>query len=158
MGVSGAGKTTVGRALAGSLGWHFEDADDHHPAENREKMRAGIPLTEEDRYPWLTKLALLIRGWMDEGRNAVLACSALSRRSREILGAGTAEVKLVHLRGNEALVRERLTARPGHFFDPSLLASQFAALEEPENALVVDIAARPEEVAAEIRRKLIPPS
>jgi gluconokinase len=155
MGVSGAGKTTVGRTLAGSLGWHFEDADDHHPAANREKMRRGEALTEEDRYPWLLKLASLIRGWIDANRNAVLACSALTRRSREILGVGsTRDVRLVHLRGPEALVQARLEGRTGHFFNPKLLASQFAALEEPDDALAVDIGPSPDEIAAKIRQKL----
>jgi gluconokinase len=154
MGVSGCGKTTVGRELARSLGWEFHDGDDHHPAANREKMRLGIALTEADRQPWLERLAALIRGWSERGQGVVLACSALSRYSREVLGIGAASVELVHLRGDEAQIRERLERRAGHYFPAALLASQFAALEEPTGAIDVGIDASPEEIAREIRRKL----
>lgn len=154
MGVSGCGKTTVGRALAAQLGWHFEDADPHHPPANVEKMRAGIPLTEADRVPWLEKLASLIQGWNASGQGAVLGCSALSRRAREILGGGRSDVTFVHLRGSEALIAQRLGRRTGHYFPPHLLQSQFAALEEPSEALEVDITPSPEQIATEIRQRL----
>jgi gluconokinase len=154
MGVSGSGKTTVGRALAGALGWTFADADDHHSPANRAKMHAGIPLTEDDRRPWLEGLAALLQGWRGRGESAVLACSALSRRSREILGLGTPDLVFVHLKGSPELIRSRLEARAGHFFNPSLLASQFAALEEPEGAVVVDIAPSPAEIVETIRRRV----
>jgi gluconokinase len=154
MGVSGCGKTTVGHELAAALGWHFEDADPHHPPANVEKMRAGIPLTEADRVPWLEKLASLIQGWNEQQQGAVLGCSALSRRAREILGIGKPDVVFVHLCGSEALIRERLERRAGHYFPPSLLASQFAALEEPTEAVAVDIDAPPADIAAEIRKRL----
>ena len=154
MGVSGCGKTTVGRELAALLGWHFEDADPHHPPENVAKMRAGIPLTEADRVPWLEKLASLVEGWNATGQSTVLGCSALSRRAREILGVGRPDVLLVHLVGSEELLRERLERRAGHYFPASLLASQFAALEQPTDAVDVDVAPAPAAIAAEIRRRL----
>jgi gluconokinase len=154
MGVSGCGKTTVGRRLADSLGWTFADADDHHSAANREKMKAGIPLTEDDRRPWLESLAALIRGWHEQGESAVLACSALSRRSRQILGSGAPGVVFVHLVGSPELIGARLAARAGHFFNPSLLASQFAALEAPGDAVVVDVQPSPAEIVETIRRRV----
>jgi gluconokinase len=154
MGVSGSGKTTIGLALGKALGWEFHDGDDLHSAANREKMRAGVPLTEADRLPWLETLAALIRGWQEDGRNAVLACSALSRRSREILGVGSPGIALVYLRAPEALVRARLEGRTGHYFPPTLVASQFAALEEPEGAIEVSVEAAPGEIVGEILRRL----
>ena len=154
MGVSGSGKTTIGLALARALGWEFHDGDDQHPAANREKMRAGIPLTEADRLPWLETLAALIRGWREEGRNAVLACSALTRKSREMLGVGSPGVALVHLRGPEALIRARLEQRTGHYFPPALVESQFATLEEPADAIEVDVEPATAEIVAEILRRL----
>ena len=154
MGVSGSGKTTIGLALAHALGWEFHDGDDLHSAANREKMHAGIPLTEADRRPWLETLAALIRSWREQGRNAVLACSALSRRSREILGIGTPGVALVYLRGPEALLRARLEERTGHYFPATLVASQFATLEEPGDAIVVGVEPPVWAIVAEIRRRL----
>jgi gluconokinase len=154
MGVAGCGKTTVGRELAGLLGWHFCDADNHHPSENREKMRRGLPLTEADRQPWLEALAALIAQWRDDGEEAVLACSALTARSREQLRAGDPELVFVHLRGPEALLRRRLAERAGHFFAPELLPSQLATLEPPTNALEVSIEPSPSEIAREIRHRL----
>jgi gluconokinase len=154
MGVSGSGKTTIGLELAHALGWEFHDGDDAHSAANREKMRAGIPLTEADRLPWLETLAALIRSWREEGRNAVLACSALSRRSREILGVGSPGVVLVYLRGPEALIRARLERRTGHYFPPALVESQFATLEEPEGAIEVDVEPPVGEIVAEILQRL----
>jgi gluconokinase len=154
MGVSGSGKTTIGLALGKALGWEFHDGDDLHSAANREKMRAGIPLTEADRLPWLERLAALIRGWREERRNVVLACSALTRKSREMLGVGSPGVALVYLRGPEALIRARLERRTGHYFPPTLITSQFAALEEPADAIVVSVEPPVGEIVAEILRRL----
>jgi gluconokinase len=131
-GVSGSGKTTVGAMLAGRLGWRFADADDFHPAANVEKMRAGIPLTDEDRRPWLQALV----AWMDEriaqDRSAVIACSALKRAYRDVLLGGRPDVRMVFLEvGREELAR-RLAARQGHFFPEKLLGTQLDALDPPQ--------------------------
>jgi gluconokinase len=146
MGVAGSGKTTVGEVLAQRLGWRFYDGDDFHSARNRDKMRRGEPLTEEDREPWLEALRELITRCEREGENAVLACSALKRAYREELTGGSREVRLVYLKGPRDLIARRLAARHGHFFDPALLQSQFDALEEPSDALAVDVAGTPEQI------------
>ena len=130
-GVSGAGKTTVGELLARELGWHFHEADDFHSRANIEKMRRGVPLTDDDRRPWLENLRELIERCVAASENAVLACSALKRVYRKHLRV-SAEVKLVFLRGDYALVAEQLRHRRGHFMNPGLLRSQFADLEEPQ--------------------------
>ncbi|MBZ5667379.1 MAG: gluconokinase [Acidobacteriia bacterium] len=153
MGVSGAGKTTVGQLLAAQLGWQFVDGDDFHPAANVAKMRNGIPLTDTDRGPWLETLHTRIAGWMASGTNAVLACSALKRAYRERLRIG-AEVQVVYLRGTPQLLQRRLHARSGHFMTERMLASQLETLEEPEHAVVADVDRSPGEIAAEIRAKL----
>jgi gluconokinase len=148
MGVTGAGKTTVGRLLARALGCEFLDADDYHPAANVAKMRAGEPLTDEDRAPWLARLNELLQA--RAAGSAVLACSALKQRYRDRLLAGVPEGRLVYLRGTKALIAARLEARRGHYMDPALLDSQFAALEEPADAIVADIGATPEVIAARV--------
>jgi gluconokinase len=153
MGVTGAGKTTVGRLLAGQLGWQFADADDYHSQENIDKIRRGIPLNDEDRRPWLERLRAEIEKWSSQQHNAVLACSALKRSYRDRLNIGP-EVQFVYLRGSADLIAERLRSRHGHFADTKILASQFADLEEPDSAISVDIAKPAEEIAAEIREKL----
>lgn len=153
MGVSGPGKTTVGKILAAQLGWPFVDADDYHPPANIEKMRRGTPLTDEDRRPWLRALSRVIDASCAGGRNLVLACSALKHDYQEYLGRSEC-VQFVHLTGSPELIRRRLAARKGHFFDPHLLPSQFATLEPPEHALTVDISPPPEAIATEIRRRL----
>ena len=153
MGASGSGKTTVGRLLASQLGWEFADGDDYHPAANVEKMRNGIPLTDADRAPWLETLRARIAGWIAAKRNAALACSALKRAYRERLRIGP-EVRVVYLRGTPELLRERLRARVGHFMTERMLESQLAALEEPEDAVVVDVDRSPAEIVAEIRAPL----
>jgi gluconokinase len=153
MGVTGAGKTTIGCLLAEQLGWQFADADDFHPVANVEKMRHGIPLTDEDRRPWLERLRAEIDGWLSSNKNVVLACSALKRRYRQQLEAGP-QVRFVYLKGSAALIAERLRARHGHFAGEAILAGQFADLEEPGDALTVDISATPEEIVAEIQAKL----
>lgn len=154
MGVSGSGKTTIGIRLAEVLGWPFYDGDDFHPPENVAKMRSGVPLTDADRAPWLSNLRSLIRSLLDEGRSAVLTCSALRRAYRAQLQVDEARVRFVYLKGSFDLIRARLQNRTGHFMPPALLASQFAALEEPEAALVVTIDQSPDAIVHAIRRGL----
>jgi gluconokinase len=143
MGVSGSGKTTVGRALAARLGWPFEDADDLHPAANVEKMRHGIPLTDADREPWIRAVARTIDDRVERGRPLVLACSALRKHHRDAMRAHAAarDLRFVFLAGSYALLDARLRARTGHFMPEALLRSQFDALEtpDPSEALVVDV-------------------
>lgn len=153
MGVSGAGKTTVGQMLAAELGWTFADGDQFHPPANVEKMRNGMPLTDADRASWLQTLRALIADWSARGTNAVLACSALKRAYRESLRVGP-EVRVVYLRGTPQLLRQRLHARVGHFMTERMLESQLAVLEEPQDALSVDVSRPPEEIVAEICTEL----
>jgi gluconokinase len=153
IGVSGAGKTTVGKLLSRLLGWEFADADDYHSAENIQKMTNGIPLTDAERGPWLETLRGLILGWIGVGKNAVLACSALKREYREILHTGP-EVKFVYLKGSPQLLQQRLRARVGHFMTEKMLESQLATLEEPDDAVVIDVDRSPEEIVAQIRSRL----
>jgi gluconokinase len=157
MGVAGSGKTTVGQLLARRLGWIFYDGDDFHPASNREKMKRGVPLDETDRRPWLLAIRQLIIDLLNANRNAVVACSALKRSYRQLLAGDGAEVKFVYLQGSPAEIAERLSNRRGHFFDPALLQSQFADLEEPDGALKVDISLRPEQIVDTIIAALAPP-
>src|SRR5882757_4145832 len=138
MGVTGSGKTTVGTLLATQLGWEFADADQFHPAANVERMARGIALTDADREPWLTALHDAIVQWLAEERKVVLACSALKRSYREKLGIGGA-VRLVYLKGSYDLIAARLRERHGHFATEAILADQFAALEEPDEAIVVSV-------------------
>jgi gluconokinase len=155
LGVSGSGKTTVGKVLAGQLGWTFLDADDYHPAANIEKMRKGIPLNDDDRRPWLQAIRQRVDAACDRGESLVLACSALKHAYQEYLRREVPEcIRYVYLRGSEELIRQRLAARKGHFMNPHLLHSQFETLEPPENALQVDVTPSPEIIAAEIRQKL----
>jgi gluconokinase len=153
MGVSGAGKTTVGQLLASQLGWPFVDGDDFHSAENVEKMQSGTPLTDADRAPWLETLHGLISGWLATGTNAVLACSALKRAYRERLRVGAA-VQFIYLKGAPQLLQQRLRARSGHYMTERMLTSQLETLEEPEHAIVVDVDRSPAEIVEEIRSKL----
>jgi gluconokinase len=155
MGVSGSGKTTVGKVLAAELSWTFLDADDYHPPANIEKMRRGIPLDDEDRRPWLQTLRQRVDEACERGENVILACSALKHAYQEYLQHDVHGcIRYVHLRGSEALIRQRLAARKGHFMNPGLLHSQFENLEPPADALQVDITPRPEAIAAEIRHQL----
>ena len=154
MGVSGAGKTTVGALLARELGWELVDADDLHPAANIEKMRSGKPLDDRDRAPWIAAIAARIRRLLDEGRGAVIACSALKAAYRAQLLVDPARMRLVHLTGDPALIAARLSARKDHFMPAGLLSTQLAALEPPEDAIRVDIGGTPEEIVAAIRRAL----
>ena len=139
MGVSGAGKTTVGRLLAGDLGWHFFEGDDFHPPANVAKMSRGIPLTDEDRWPWLDRLRKLISGLITEGQDAVIACSALKQAYRDRLQQGDKEVVFAYLKGDYEMITNRLTERQDHFMSADLLESQFSTLEEPKVVLTVDV-------------------
>jgi gluconokinase len=155
-GVSGAGKTTIGKLLAEELGWQFYEADDFHPRANINKMRRGISLTDEDRWPWLENLRELIERGIATGENAVLACSALKRAYRQHLRV-SAKVKLVFLRGEYTLIAKQLRHRRGHFMNPALLQSQFADLEEPqpeEDVLTIELGRTPQEMAAQIKTGL----
>jgi len=157
MGVAGSGKTTVARMLAERLGWRFQEGDALHPAANVAKMSAGTPLTDDDRWPWLHAIAAVIDGWRAEGASGIVTCSALKRAYREILVGGRADVRLVHLAGDKALIAARMAARKGHFMPTALLDSQFATLEPPgaeERPIVVDISPGVEVVVAEIEKAI----
>ncbi len=155
MGVSGTGKTTVGKLLAGDLGWTFVEGDDFHPLANVEKMKAGIPLDDRDRRPWLRALRERIENACRQGENIILACSALKREYRQYLERNDLEcVYYVFLHGSAELISRRLAQRKGHFMNPNLLESQLEALEVPEGTLQVEITPAPEVIAAEIRHKL----
>jgi len=136
MGVSGSGKNAIGEPLAARLGWKFIDGDDYHPPENVKKMAAGIPLQDEDRWPWLDRLNALLR----KEKQAVLACSALKDAYRQRLLAGIDEHAIVYLRGSFELIRSRVEARRHRYMPASLLRSQFDALEPPRQAIEVDVA------------------
>jgi gluconokinase len=154
MGVSGSGKTTIGERLAQALGWPFYDGDQFHPMTNVAKMQQGTPLTDADRWPWLHALRVHIETCIHQGMSTVLACSALKQAYREYLIIDEDEVKLLYLKGDYDLIHERLAQRRGHFMPPGLLASQFAALEEPEQGVVVDIVHPPETIVELIREQL----
>ena len=155
MGVAGVGKTTVGRILATELGWAFYDADEFHSAENVEKMAGGIPLTNEDREPWLNDLQALVRRIDSEERSAVLACSALTESFRARLRAAGDDLRFIFLRDSPAKLRDRLVARTDHYMKAEMLESQIEALEEPADATVIDVGdSSPEQVVARIRRAL----
>ena len=153
MGVTGSGKTTVGEMLAQRLGSEFADADDFHSAANKEKMHKGIPLTDADRIPWLAAMHDQIAKWIASKQDAVLACSALKQSYRQQLWSGR-DAKFVYLKGSYELIAQRLRARKGHFADEHILAGQFADLEEPTDAVVVDISKTPAEIVDEICRRL----
>jgi gluconokinase len=155
-GVSGAGKTTIGKLLARKLGWGFIEADDFHPAANIEKMRNGRPLTDEDRWPWLERLREEIKRSVAAEENAVLACSALKRAYRDRLRVGD-KVKFLFLCGDHAVIEKQLRSRGAHFMNPDLLQSQFDDLEKPrsdENVLTVKLRGTPEEIVRESKAKL----
>jgi len=142
MGVAGSGKSTIGRALADELGAEFLEGDKFHPAANIAKMSRGEPLTDDDRWPWLDRLAGELARARADGRSVVLASSALKRAYRDRLRRGAPDLKLVFLKGDKALIGERMRARKNHFMPPGLLDSQFASLEEPgpdESPIVIDV-------------------
>lgn len=153
MGVTGAGKTTIGRLLAAQLGWPFADADQFHPPANVEKMSRGITLTDADREPWLAAMRSAIQQWISRNENAVLACSALKKSYRSELMVGP-EVRFVYLHGDYETVARQLRMRHGHFATEAILADQFATLEEPENVVVVDVGRDPDLMVREIRAQL----
>lgn len=144
MGVTGAGKTTVGRALAARLGMPFFDGDDFHPAANLKKMRAGDPLTDADRRPWLLAMRSAIDDWLQAQKGGILACSALKQQYREMLEGPHRDVTFFYLDGPPAVLQSRLEARVGHFMPSQLLQSQLDTLEPPSNALTLDIRLKPE--------------
>jgi gluconokinase len=153
MGTTGAGKTTVGEILSRELGWEFADADNFHSAANVEKMSKGIGLTDEDRKPWLDALRKKIAHWIAAGKNGILACSALKKAYREELTVGP-EVKWIYLKGTFDEISKRVAARQGHYAKQDLVVSQFAVLEEPTEAMAVDVSRSPEEIATEVRERL----
>jgi gluconokinase len=156
MGVTGVGKTTVGQILAAKTGWPLYDADAYHSPANVEKMRAGIPLTDDDRWPWLDRLNALLREAESRGESAILACSALKQRYRDRLQQGLRSVRWVYLKGDIELIRSRLRERKGHYMNPALLQSQFDALEPPSGALIVDVADEPEALVQQVLGSLGP--
>jgi gluconokinase len=155
MGVSGSGKTTIGRLLAERTGWPLSDADDYHGPGNVEKMRRGIPLTDVDRVPWIETLRReVVAPSLETGEPAILACSALKASYLERLGASDPRVRVIYLKGDYRLIRERLERRAGHFMGADMLGSQFATLQEPDIALIVDVARPPEAIVDEIMRRI----
>lgn len=153
MGVTGSGKTTVGLLLAQQLNWRYYDADDFHSRANVEKMRDGIPLSDQDRLPWLEALRELVTDCLERAENAVLGCSALKESYREYLLVDE-RVRLVYLKGDYETIQRRLSKRRGHYMSPALLESQFDTLEEPEGDLQVDIFLTPEQIVESIRGDL----
>jgi carbohydrate kinase (thermoresistant glucokinase family) len=151
MGVSGAGKSTVGELVAARLGFPFEDGDAFHPPANVAKMRAGTPLADEDRWPWLAAIAARIGVARAAGTGVVVACSALRRAYRDVLRDGHGDVRFLHLTGDPGLIMARQAARQGHYMPASLIASQFAALELPDteaDVIDLDVDREPDEIAA----------
>ena len=156
MGVCGSGKTTVGRALAAGLRWPFIDADEFHPPPNIAKMARGVALGDDDRWPWYERIVVELKRHSLAGTHVVLACSALKQTYRNRLAEG-GDVRFAYLKGDARTIEPRLSGRRGHFMAPGLLASQLATLEEPSDAVVVDVARPVAEQVAEIRRALQPP-
>jgi gluconokinase len=154
MGVTGSGKTTVGEKLAAELGWTFSDADDFHPAANKAKMRAGIPLTDDDRWPWLLAVRQVIEQALRDNRGAIVACSALKAAYRDVLAGGLEPIRFVLLDGDPAVLKARLVQRRHEFMNPALLESQVDTLERPPNAIVIDIELPLDEQVRRIRRAL----
>jgi len=154
MGVAGSGKTTIGRGLATELGWTYFEADDFHPAANRNKMTRGIPLDDADRAPWLAAIRAQIDNCTATGRSAVFTCSALKDKYRQVLMNGTDAVTLVYLAGDLATIQARVDQRQGHYMKAGMVQSQFDALEIPAQALTLDTRQTPAALLAEIRRSM----
>jgi len=154
MGVSGSGKTAVGELLSQKLGWPFFDGDDFHPKENVEKMAAGIPLDDDDRIPWLMNLHDLIADHLAERKSLLLACSALKQSYRDLLLEGNPDTLFIHLKGDFGLIMSRMQARSGHYMKSEMLYSQFETLEEPTEALTVDIGQNLDRITEEIIKQL----
>ena len=157
VGVSGCGKSSVGKMLAERLEWDFYDADDFHPPKNIAKMEKGIPLDDSDRAPWLTFLHDLIAESLKSNKPGVLACSALKERYRQRLLDGNENVQLIYLKGSYELIWPRLSTRRGHYMKPQMLKSQFDALEEPADALTIDISMPVDKIVRKIIRESFPP-
>lgn len=153
MGVTGSGKSTIGEKLAAQVGWTFLDGDDFHPDENVQKMARGLPLTDEDRAPWLQLLAEKIGALVDDGVNCILACSSLKAAYRQMLSAKRSQVRFVHLTAPQALIGERLKKRQHRYMPAALLQSQFDTLEDPKEALSVDVSGNPDEAVEQIIRE-----
>ena len=163
MGITGSGKTTIGELLAARLHWTFADADDFHSVANKEKMHQGIPLTDADRGPWLAAIRAQMLRWAAASTNGIITCSALKQSYRDFLLEPDAAapnfsnaVKIIYLRGTPALIASRVHERAGHFAGESLLASQLATLEEPQDAVTADIDHTPEQIVEEILRRVHP--
>lgn len=154
MGPTGCGKTTVGRLLADRLGWPFIDADDFHPPANVAKMRQGIALNDEDRRPWLEMLRAEIDQWLADGQSGIMACSALRKAYREMMGVDQQVVRTVYLHGSFELLHMRIMARRNHYMNPHLLRSQLDTLEPPAGGSMVDINSPPEAIVAQIVNQL----
>ncbi len=154
MGVSGTGKSYFGRRLAAALNWKFIEGDDYHPPENVGKMTRGIPLTDADRLPWLNELNAVLKFSTQKEESVILACSALKASYRDILRKDVKGLRFVFLKGSHELISQRLAQRQEHFMSPELLASQFAALEAPEDALVVDISQSADKNVEWVRQEL----
>jgi gluconokinase len=157
MGVSGSGKTTIGKLLAERLGWQYQEGDALHPPENVAKMSGGTPLTDADRIPWLHRIAGRIDEWRSRGESGVITCSALKRAYRDIIIGSRPDVGLIHLKGSRELIGRRMMARKGHFMPAALLDTQFATLQEPtpdERPVTVDISGTPAKIVEEIVRRL----
>jgi gluconokinase len=152
--VTGSGKSTLGRALAGVTGWPFADGDDFHSAANKEKMHAGIPLTDEDRAPWLEAVHARLLAWERAGESGILACSALRAAYREVLRRGIAEIRFLLLTAPRSVLEARLRERRGHFMNPALLDSQLATLETGPDMTPIDVSGSREETLAAVRRQL----
>ena len=154
MGVSGCGKTTVGRLLAARLGWTFLEGDEFHPAANIEKMSRGISLGDDDRWPWLERIREAIGACARNGCDAVLACSALRARYRDFLAAGRDDVRFVYLKGERQTILERMQARREHYMKAEMLDSQLESLEEPADAVSADVAQAPPDIVTHVVRAL----
>ncbi len=154
MGVAGSGKTTIGRLLASELDWPYFEADDFHPAINKEKMSRGIPLNDEDRAPWLAAIRARIDECLATGQSAVFTCSALKEKYRQILMGNIPAVKLVYLAADLATIQARVSQREAHFMKADMVQSQFAALEVPADALTLDTRNSPESIVAKIKQAL----
>jgi gluconokinase len=154
MGVSGSGKTTIGNDLASELDWKFRDADEFHSAANIEKMRQGIPLNDDDRRPWLQALRQAIDEALQSNANLILACSALKAAYRQVLGEPSDQIKSVYLKGSFELIEQRIKQRQGHYMKANLLRTQFDALEEPNDAIVVEIDQSSSAIVQQIKNSL----
>lgn len=157
MGVSGSGKTTIGKALAKQLGCRFYDGDDYHPPANIVKMASSIPLDDADRAGWLETLASIIRDGLEKGESGVIACSALKEKYRQVLRVDPEQVKFVYLKGNYEIIQSRMRTRETHYMKPDMLRSQFEALEEPREALTMDVSLSPDQIVQTILKGIKKP-